>query len=221
MFSKVSQYFYNPTCLCCGSYFVEDHLFCTYCFEKKIGSRLELKRNILPIGISPYSIFDWKPGESDLLSELVYRMKSDRCLKAWNFYGRLAIKALKYEADLSQIDYVIPIPGSKKSSVHGAIFSQIAADFLQKPMLDILVKTADVSEFKEQKEKTLVERKQSTIQLCEHITESGYGSQIIGRKILVVDDIVTTGSSFKQALDLLAGSQESLFLTLFYRTKNY
>ncbi len=220
MFSKISQYFYNPTCLCCGSFFVEDHLFCSFCFDKKIGSRLELKKNQLPLGISPYSIFDWKPGESDLLSELVYRMKSDRCVKAWNFYGLLAIKALKYEVDLTQIDYIIPVPGSKKSSVHGAIFSQIVANLLQKPMLDILVKVADLEDPKEQKTKNVAERKQSTIQICEHITKKGPLPDLNGGKLLVVDDIVTTGSSFKQALDVLGGCQESIFLSLFYRTKN-
>lgn len=221
VFSQVSQFFYNPTCLCCGSFFVEDHLFCAHCFDKKIGPRLELKKNNLSIGISPYSIFDWKPGESDLLSELVYRMKSDRCRRAWNFYGQLAIRALKYEIDLSQIDYVVPVPGSKKSSVHGSIFSQIVADLIQKPVLDILVKKTLVNELKEQKTKSASEREQSTIQICEQFTNQGICSILQDCSILAVDDIVTTGSSFKQVLDLLGGARETLFLSLFYRTKNH
>lgn len=217
MINILRQNLYNPVCLCCGSFFVENHLFCKSCYFKKMSPRLELKKKIITKTESAYSIFDWQPGESDLLSEMVYRLKSNRCRLAWKHYATLATQALSYELDLQKINFIIPVPGSKKSSVHALIFSEIVGEIIKKPVLNILEKSNKLYDQQPQKFKTKHQRACAQFSICEQFTHKLDHLNIKERNILMVDDIMTTGSSYRQSLHALGGPRSSLLLTLFYR----
>ncbi len=220
MLEKMKQSLYNPLCLSCGSYFVQDHLFCNHCYAVKIEPRLELKKHDTENVQNTYSLFDWNPGESDLLSEMVYRFKSNRSLLAWQHYAELALKALGYELDLNQFDYIIPIPGSKKSSVHAAIFASIVSEIIKKPVLDILEKSKCDGAVTEQKQRSKVQRSQSQFRLRERFTRNFVHLQLRNRQVLMVDDIITTGNSYSQCSRVLGLTNRSALLILFYRSVN-
>lgn len=220
MLKNIRQSLYNPNCLSCGSYFVHNHLFCDYCYTVKIEPKLDLKKHSFASGNVAYSIFDWNPGESDLLSEMVYRFKSDRSILAWRHYSELAIKAFSYEMDPTEFSYVVPIPGSKKTSVHAGVFAAIVSEIIKKPVLDILIKPKSDDQNKEQKLKSKAERSLNQFRLREEFTQNFDYLDITNKRILLVDDIITTGNSYNQCLQVIGTSKPSALLTLFYRTIN-
>lgn len=220
MLQKIKQSLYTPNCLSCGSYFVQNHLFCSHCYHVKLEPRLDLQKHVFEKNKAAYSLFEWNPGESDLLSEMVYRFKSNRSVLAWNHYGQLAIKALSYEIDLTEIDYIIPVPGSKKSSVHALVFSQIISEMYKKPIVDILKKSKPESGKAEQKLRSKEQRSKNQFALREEFTQNFDYLELKNKQVLLVDDIITTGSSFIQCMEVLGPMKPSVMLTLFYRTIN-
>lgn len=218
MRNNFKQFLYNPVCLSCGSFFQQNHLFCEVCFVEKISPRLDLKENPIEVGLTSYALFEWNPGESDLLSEFVYRMKSNRCVLAWNFYGNLALKALDYHVDLSQIKYIIPVPGSKPTSTHAVILAQIASEFLKKPVLNILEKVDVADGDLQQKAKGREQRSAQKFRIREQFTENFEFLNLRQASVLVVDDIATTGSSFRQSVLALSKPASVNLLSLFYRS---
>lgn len=211
------QYFYNPLCLSCGSFFTRQHLYCDDCFKNKISHRVELKNRKINQTLDAFYLFDWVPFESDMLSEMVYRMKSDKCLQAWKFYAELAAEQMTDHADIKNIDYIVPIPGSKTYSNHAQIFAEILGVLLKKPILNILEKASFQGE---QKRRNKIDRLYKTIQLREQFTTHLQHLNLNKSNVLVVDDILTTGSSFNQAIQALGPSKKVTLLTLFYRTAN-
>lgn len=214
---QLKQYLYNPVCLSCGSLFVKSHLFCDDCFARKIHPIADLKKKTLIDKFEAYYLMNWIPFESDMLSETVYRMKSDKCFLAWDFYAERAAEELAEHLNIEQIDYIVPIPGSKKTSLHSHVFAQILGRSLRKPILDILVKTQTTTE---QKRKNKTQRFNKSIRLHEQFTSRLGLLQLSKAHILVVDDILTTGSSFIQSVEALRAVRKATLLTLFHRTAN-
>lgn len=214
---SLKQYLYNPLCLSCGSFFVKDHMFCDGCFDQKILLKMEMKNKSLNQNSDAFFLLNWVPFESDMLSETVYRLKSDKCLAAWKFYAENAAEQLADNINLEQVDYIVPIPGSKSSSVHSHVFAHYLSRSLRKPVLDILCKPLELSE---QKRKNKLDRLYKTIQLREQFTDGLYKLRLKDKHILIVDDILTTGSSFNQSVQALGPIKKATLLTLFYRTAN-
>lgn len=220
MLHKLKQKFFNPTCLSCGSYFVEDHLFCVACFKYKIQPRIDQSAMSEPHPDCVHLI-DWIPDESDLISEMVYRFKSDKCFYAWKFYAALAVQALKRKTNQvgQEIDYIVTVPGSKKSSVHSKVFADFVQKEIGKPVLDVLEKKKFPDRSVEQKTLKRWERTNAEIQIREQITYSLNDLNLAKKHVLVVDDILTTGSSFRKTVDALGPVKQSTLLTLFRRSQ--
>ncbi len=218
MLHKIKQKFFNPTCLSCGSYFVEDHLFCATCFKFKIKPRID-DTAFSTLHSDCVHLIDWIPDESDLVSEMVYRFKSDKCFYAWKFYSALAVQALKRKMnEMNQdIDYIITVPGSKKSSVHSKVFADFVQREIGKPVLDVLEKKKLSAGTVEQKKLKRWERTSTEIQVREQITYRLKDLNLAQKHVLVVDDILTTGSSFRKTIDALGPVKQSTLLTLFHR----
>ena len=129
----------------------------------------------------------------------------------------MAAQALSYEIDIQKFNFIIPIPGSSKTSVHAAIFSEIVSEIIKKPVLDILEKFNEPCAHQEQKTKTKGQRAQARFRVREQFTNRLKILDIKEMNLLVVDDIITTGSSYMQALQALGPPHGSTLLTLFSR----
>ncbi|MBC7421018.1 MAG: hypothetical protein H7328_09855 [Bdellovibrio sp.] len=159
-------------------------------------------------------LIEWFPGESDLISEMVYRFKSNRCPQAWLFYSRLFANLLCDQVDISQYDALVPLPGSKSNSVHANIFAKNLSKILGLPVLNALYKSPLAQP---QKSKSAKERRQSTnvsdIQRLELFTKN----ETSNLKLIYVDDIMTTGFTYKRSRQALQNKNQSLLVTLFFR----
>lgn len=205
----IKQYLLTPTCLKCGSFFNNETLFCSICFKNEIVKRYRAQR---PSHLGEQHIFmlSWNKGESDVLSQMVYRLKSDTSVNAWRIYAKIFYKKFLKKTNLESFQALIPVPGSGKSSVHAHVFANELSKLSGIPAVDALVKKAV---FSEQKNLSARERKQNTCitlraPLNEHFT-----------RCIFVDDIVTTGESFLQSNKALNGGADNLILSLFYRPR--
>jgi predicted amidophosphoribosyltransferase len=216
------QKFYNPVCLCCSSFFVEEHLFCVDCYQEKIKPHIRLKKRNINFSNQKQTHFyllDWIPGESDLLSRLVYAMKGEKAVFAIHFYAHLLLDELTLDSDFnsSANKYILPLAGSKKGSTHSLRLAKKIAAELGFEYFEIFDKEMNTLQQKQQSAK---DRQQVSIKLkndpsvIEQITQVSRASE----KAIFVDDVLTTGNSFKQSKDLLNKKQEADIITLFYRS---
>lgn len=217
MIKNFKQLLYNPVCLSCGSYFVLKHLFCEVCYQFKISPRVSLGKKFCEPNLSSFHLIDWIAEESDLVSEMVYRFKSDKSVNAWQHYGKILLSELTREMDVHEIDCIVPIPGSTRQSIHSQIFATVAKEILQKPILNILKKSSDQSAFTEQKKRSKAERLRNSIEVCELITQDLSELGLQSKHVLVVDDILTSGSSFRQSIEAMGPVKKATLVTLFHR----
>lgn len=147
----------------------------------------------------------WYPGQSDLISNYIYALKGIKAKAAWRFYANRIAKEF-----LNKYDLIVPIPSNKKLSQHSFYFAQCLADNLRLPCLKLLEKSPLVST---QKKLSKVNRLTIDIKKREQFTTVDISDQ----RILLVDDVLTTGSSFKAAKMALELAQTTEILTLFFR----
>ncbi len=215
----IKQYFYNPICFKCGSFFVQQHLFCEVCFESEILPRLSLKQRTIQFNeseINHFYLFDWIPGESDLLSGMIYQIKSNRCIMAIEFYTKILTCYFKESLE-GRILYncVLPMPGSHNSSVHSDIIGEQVSQILGLAFSRVFYKETDKIPQKvlSSKHRKRVRVEKNTSRLNELFTK------IESAKLrpIYVDDVLTTGSTLKAAINAIGACDNASILTLFYR----
>lgn len=205
----LKQYLLSPTCMKCGSLFCNESLFCLVCLKNEVLLRSKNQKES-HLGLRHNYLLEWNKGESDVLSQMVYRLKSDNALPAWQFYAKFFYKKIKKKINFKQFHALIPVPSINPRSVHAMFFAQQLSLLTGLPVKDVLIKKSD---YTEQKALSAHQRKTiSTIEVKEELNEHF-------TKCIFIDDIVTTGESFLQSNKALNGGSDSLILSLFYRTK--
>ncbi|MBY0553339.1 hypothetical protein K2P97_02340 [bacterium] len=205
----LKQYLLSPVCLKCSSFFCNDSLFCSGCYKKEIKFKLVHTDNISHVQNHHY-LFEWRKSENNILSQLVYRLKSDNSVRAWYFYADLMFKKLNAETDFKNFEAIVPVPGSNKNSVHSYIFAQALSQISSIPVLDILQKDTGS---KQQKRLNAIERKLNNPFSLKQTQLEEFTN------CLLVDDILTTGTSFQQSNGLLIAPENNTVASLFYRPK--
>lgn len=205
----MKQYLLTPTCLNCGSFFLSEALFCKCCFKEIILRPYKKNRNS-HLAQQHFYLIEWTKGESAVLSQMVYSLKSDNAVPALRFYAKLFLKKIKNEIHKEQFDAIIPIPGSNKKSVHSLILAEEVSKILGIPIKDVLIKS---KEHYQQKKMTAEERKLNRNIILKNEQNEHF------TKCLLIDDIVTTGESFFQACSALNSKQNNVILSLFYRPR--
>lgn len=203
----LKQFLLSPTCASCGSLFCHESMFCLYCLKKEVLIRA---REPLDSHLKSQHIYllKWNKNESDGLSQVVYRLKSDQAKAAWKYYAKLVYK--KRKINFNDYEVLVPIPGSKTTSIHSLIFAQEVSKLSGLPVKEYLIKN---SSQQVQKKLSAIERSQN---LGINVRD---GVHVQFTKCLFVDDIVTTGESYFQSRNALKLTESSPILSLFYRTK--
>ena len=214
MLQNLKQSFYNPLCLYCGSFFVCDHLFCEKCYKIFFSDLTLIENKHVPF--EHHFLINWSPGQSDLVSEMVYRLKSDRGARAWAHYASIITQSLADRLDLETFDALLPLPGSKSSSVHAWLLAKNIGQELALPVLNVLTKSPST---RAQKTKSASERafigSDSQLLLDEQFTRE----ELSNLKLIYVDDILTTGQTFKRAAEAVGARSQSILVTMFYRPR--
>jgi len=215
---SIVQKLFTPACLNCHSLFVGNSLLCANC-EALLVTELERHHRRAahwPVR-TQYYLIPWKQDSeqnSELLQRLVYRLKNNQSPAAWKFYAQLTIRLLPSRGlEFDRYRLLVPLAG-RNDFGHAHHYAYELGRLLNKPVLDLLKSTGQ----KQQKLKSRAERKEVRFQLASR-------QAVHFTKILFIDDLLTTGESYRQARQLFTGPSDNTpaddsgqsILTLFYR----
>lgn len=181
-------------CVGCGSLVVHNRGLCLSC-EYELIDQLSVSPSEFSVtesGLRFRFLFRWVPGESKTLSRYVHLLKSPLAEPIWWELARYYSHSL---SDQENIVFV-PIP-SRKNRKHSLYFAQaLAQKFAGKTAPALQIKDTDT---REQKRKNKQERRQIQFAMNEEFTEL----LRLARTIVLVDDVITTGSSYEAAYNVL------------------
>lgn len=138
------------------------------------------------------SLYDWSPGQSDLLSHLILWLKGPRQRQAWKYYAQRM--AQRHWRPQEGKVIVVPAPATRPSAHdHASLWGQSLAEALGAEFLPCLRKSGSFSQRgADPGTRSLIE-----LELIENYTEVvGFSTQI---QWIFADDIVTTGSTARAA----------------------
>jgi predicted amidophosphoribosyltransferase len=165
-------------------------------------------------------LIEWLKNESETLDQLVYRLKSNNSKLAIKIYSDLLAEKIKSNIDVKNYEALIPIPGSSETSIHSNLIAYHLSTQLGLKVLIALTKKSDSDT---QKKLSAVERKRhNPFQLTHHSPEEFTMQEPVEivktKSYIFVDDVLTTGQSFKHGSDTIYWSKRNIIATLFYRT---
>ena len=209
MFQPLLNLFYPSLCYgCCNEEVGIDEMLCLTCFqelpftgfekiqgnptEKLFWGRLNLKFGL--------SIFYFNPGSS--IQKIIHQIKYKGEEELGIFMGKIAGDKLKPVINENEIDYCIPMPlHPKKEYKRGynqaSLLCQGIKEVCKIDYFDkIVIREENTSS---QTKKTRIERWRNV----ETIFSIHDKERIIGKNILIVDDVITTGASTESCGQLL------------------
>lgn len=206
---KFKQYFLTPMCLRCSSWLIEEHLFCSFCYEHEIESRIFENTESQHI-FSRRHIFliNWLRGESDELNQLVYRLKGTNSVSAVEYYSVLLAQKLRMQFKPDPDYAIVPIPSAQSASKHAHIMAEKISKYLNLKLCDVLQKQGV-----EQKHLKAEQRKLNSPFSLKTSCSVEF------TKFIFIDDVVTTGQSFKHCSEALGNNKQNIMASLFYRPK--
>lgn len=141
-----------------------------------------------------YSLFEWSPGESNMLSRLILWLKGAHQSEAWTFYAeRFLQKRLSLPISHRRVRIVLP-PRKDKSRRHAEFWG----DSLGRQLASsVLMPFAEEPSQQTQKQASVQERSKRRYKLREEFTE--FVGQNHSDLWVFADDILTTGSTAKAA----------------------
>lgn len=203
------QLIFPASCVCCGRSLVEsERHICTYCindlpkthYHRQKNNPLERKfygKGIAIEGVWAYYFFNKGGKARKLIHQFKYEGKKEIGFMIGRWYGY----ELKRQVPKLPFDSIVPVPLHKKKLYHrgfnqSKVFGDGLAVELQLPVEELLEKKLDISS---QTAKTRLDRWINS--------RSAYtlnpASEIKGKRILLIDDILTTGSTLEACARVL------------------
>lgn len=185
-------YRYCSCCLNCGSFVVQDGGLCLSC---TVASRdLVAQEEHFISGLPVKVLFNWRPGESDLLSKLILFLKGGKAGWMWKHYAHLfarrEIGALNGALPL----YIIPAPPKKKGHKdHAYVWGEALVSVLGGRLFPCLSRVSTTH----QRFADIHERSFAEMEVLEKYTNN---EDLSGTAVWIfVDDVVTTGATAQAA----------------------
>ena len=213
----LKQLILSPQCLHCTSLGVQNHLFCRLCFERIALPKI-IKSHKFFINAPHVFLIPWELNDYKSIDQLVYRLKNMQSEKAFQFYLEHLAKLLQKLNFQKTENILIPIPSARSKFNHAHFMAKQLSLMGFGRCMDVLSKQ------KGHQQKHLSRRQRSQNEFFikpeyEDFTRSfGVGGGKT-QQVLFIDDVLTTGESFKRCSELLGVSEKALCVTLFYREK--
>jgi ComF family protein len=208
-FSYLVDLFYPRLCHACGRTLLEhEFVLCNYCMVQLPKTNFQDKKD------NPVEVLFW--GRADIkeatayykytkegkVQHLIHQLKYQGFQEIGVFVGKLLGRELAEAARFNDIDYIVPVPlHRKKLRKRGFNQSELFARGLGKSL------QAEVSgDNLYRKVASSTQTKKSRWERYENVNDI-FGlrnpAQFAGKKLLLVDDVITTGSTIEACVSVL------------------
>jgi len=197
--SKNLLWFGLRACLYCGSLRRNSDGLCEICSEnlwawqpKEYGL---FHQRIEKLQVS--SLFHWVPKKQEVLSRLARALKGEGGESLWQFYGEefWSRKLLDHRDSKIRPLLLIPSPAKNNKKDHAAFFTQSLVSASGATAYPCLRRVEQLS----QKEKSRSERFRAKLEWSEDFTQPDFAKISVGKQVIFIDDVVTTGATAKAA----------------------
>jgi len=182
-------FFLEKLCLFCRDESREEGYICTNCMEQVEFLHRELEVNIPYIEKAYYSVF-----YNRFIKDKIHAFKYSGKIYLYKAFGYMMLSTI-YNYNLqSEIDAIAFVPmHKKKEALRGYNQARLLAEYLAKELKKPLLKKnlIKIKETKDQNKLSKIERQVNLLDSFKAIN----CHQFSGKKILLVDDIITTGAT--------------------------
>lgn len=215
----VLNFLFPPICVNCGKItenwildkYEENKWICNSCKQKIIKFK---KAQILKVRNTYYNKFVYIFEYKHIIRKLIinYKFKSESYIS--NFFAEIILKDKNLCRNFLIYDIIIPVPMSKsKLKKRGYNQTELIAKKLSKKLKIKTEKLLLKKENIETQSRLLKTGRRSNVRGAFYILEK---EKIHNKKIILIDDIFTTGSTIRECCKILkeAGAQDILVLVL-------
>lgn len=203
---------YTP-CMCCGSFFSNSINLCAHCCESLFSHKGHFKRHDQ---IDVYSFFETenpnfsKQGSRHFSEKLIIQMKSCEDTNRFRYFAQLCWESDMIKKIIQQEKRTVVLyPPSLRAGNHAKAMAMALAKKFNLLCLEAFEPVN--SKQSEVKSKVRRERQRLEFKLKEDFTYQSF------RQFVVVDDLVTTGSTLSACYKALKRPQKFCAVTLAYR----
>lgn len=199
-----SMNFKIRSCINCGSFLLIKNSLCEHCY-KSVITQFSSQPLLLISGHKTRSLLKWNPGESDVLSMLIHLLKMDQ----YNLWNKLAFDFLRknnIRPDCRRV--LVTLKATSSNHTHAQDWGQSLAGYLACDHIMALDKVSVDAQKKKGKSERDKVRLKSIVDI----------SRLSNKKVIFVDDVVTTGSTLKAAYEALGSPKEFECWTMAVRT---
>lgn len=205
-------------CLYCGSLERQADGLCGVCSEDLWSWQSETRglfKNRLQKTLEVCSLFYWVPGQQEVLSRLLHALKGPGGSKLWENYAEEFWRRhlQSYAESHVPAHLLIPSPAASSERDHAAFFTQGLAALSGAKIYSCLKKPAVSS----QKRKNRAQRLTLALEWSEGFTKADFLRQSASKKVIFVDDVVTTGATALAAWKTLGKPRDFAVWSLAYR----
>ena len=213
----IKQAIMSPQCLQCASWNTQNNLFCAECFLHIVAPRM-LKNHSYFEKNQHIFLIPWRLNDYNSIDQLVYRLKNLQSELALQFYLEKLFVLLQKLGLQNSENILVPIPSSRSQFNHAHSMAKRLSQMGFGKYFDILSKQK--GEQQKHLSRSLRAKNEFFVKPeYEDFTRKFRLENNRAHQVLFIDDILTTGESFKRCSELLDVSDKALCVTLFYREK--
>lgn len=194
MIQKILKIFFPTSCTMCGK--ICNTWICPKCYTL-------IKKNLNPSSINEKDyILHFLSFYEGTIRNLLLSFKFKEKAYIGNLFVELLVKNEKISEKIKEYDYIISVPMYKKNKANrGYNQTEVIADQLEKILKIKHLKNCLIKIKQNKKQSTLTGKQR--IENVKNVYKLENKNEIYNKKILLVDDIYTTGSTVKACVDEL------------------
>lgn len=184
-------------CLYCGSLGRNADGLCAVCSEdlwewqRKTGGLFHQKIHKLEV----QALFRWLPGKQEVLSRLLRALKGEGGEKLWRIYAEefLRLRIPDKASSKAKPFLLIPAPSRTGKEDHARYFAKALIQLGLNAEICNCLSRGNVKGSQKKRSRRL--RQKARLEWAENFTLSDFNAKSVGKHIIFIDDVVTTGST--------------------------